>query len=292
MTVDNIEVSDQLTIGGAPPLKQDAIDKLQNQIISPIQTLYIDSINGSDETGDGTSGKPYKTINFAFTKVKNNVPTIIFNLKNGTDPDTQYVYDVEPLDFRGKNNDTVIIQAWDWDVNWQKAKIRTKYGKVFQLADAQGVHYYWGNFLISSVSNVTLGGLDIDCNYYKNSSIPDYKNAITCNCTNIEIHNSMLKMSKYSICALGNLNSSINIHETSFNITDNCYVACSVGDLVTAKTDPTIDSALLVEPLAMNTNYYASVSCIIRNSPPDSLINTGGTGFTNSVLVVCKSWVN
>lgn len=286
-----MDIQNNFTVAGGTPVTGDDLQKVQDQIIAPEQKLYVDSVNGSDETGDGTSSKPYKTINFAFTKVKNNVPTITFNLQNGTDPNTQYIYDVEPLDFYGKNNDTVIIQAWNWGVNWQKAKIRTKYGKLFQLSDNQGVHYYWGNFLIGSVLKVTLGGLDIDCNYYKNSSIPDYKNAITCYCTNIEIHNCTLEMSKYSICALGRLNSNISIHDTAFNITDS-YVACSVGDLVTAKTDPTIDSAQLIEPLAVNTNYYASVSCIIRNNPPDSLINTGGTGFTNSILVVVKSWVN
>ena len=48
---------------------------MQDQIIAPNQLIYI-SPNGSDETGDGSSGKPYKTADYAITKINKQIPTI------------------------------------------------------------------------------------------------------------------------------------------------------------------------------------------------------------------------
>ena len=81
MTVQNIDVSEGLTIGGAPPLKQDAIDKLQNQIIAPVQNIYVDQKDGSD-SNDGTSlQKAVRTLDKAVSLIKPYVKTTVINLK-------------------------------------------------------------------------------------------------------------------------------------------------------------------------------------------------------------------
>lgn len=106
MTVDNIEVSDTLTIGGAPPLKQDAIDKLQAQIINPYQDIYVDAINGNDNN-DGTSwDKAIKTLDNAYVIMKSNVPRITIYLNNDV-ADTEYSFTKRA--FWNKNNTQIRI---------------------------------------------------------------------------------------------------------------------------------------------------------------------------------------
>ena len=65
------------SMGGAPywPLSDDSIwitaKKNQVQGVSPVTTaniFYADPVNGSDETGDGSTAKPYKTLNKAVKK--------------------------------------------------------------------------------------------------------------------------------------------------------------------------------------------------------------------------------
>ena len=74
--MQNIEVSEGLTIGGAPPLKQDAIDKLQNQIIAPIQYLWVDSIDGNDNNDGLTASTPVETLDKAVSLINPDIPEI------------------------------------------------------------------------------------------------------------------------------------------------------------------------------------------------------------------------
>lgn len=69
MTVDTIEVSDTLTIGGAPSLGQDAIDKLQAQIINPTQDIYIDQKNGDDDNDGKSVEKAFRTLDKAISSI-------------------------------------------------------------------------------------------------------------------------------------------------------------------------------------------------------------------------------
>ena len=119
MTIDSIEVSEGLTIGGAPPLKQDAIDKIQAQIIAPNQTIYV-SNNGSDETGLGTLQNPVKTLDKAQELIKTNVSNITIYLDN-TDDNVEYTFTVQP--FVSKSNTNITIRAKDY---WSAAENNVK----------------------------------------------------------------------------------------------------------------------------------------------------------------------
>ena len=148
LTVDSVQVSDSLTIGGAPPLKQDAIDKLQSQIIAPSQSIVVDNINGSDETGDGTTNKPYRTINKAVSAIKQNVPDIKIYLNASTD---NRIYDVTPIMVA---NDKISFLTYDRDNDYvnkndsAKPIIRLNYGNIKSNWSTSGDLYWWGNMFI------------------------------------------------------------------------------------------------------------------------------------------------
>ena len=148
LTVDSIEVSDSLTIGGAESLGQDAIDKLQERIISPSQSIVVDNVNGSDETGEGTTSKPYKTINKAISAIKPNVPDIKIYLNASTDGRT---YDITPIRVA---NDKISFLTYDRDDNYvnqndeAKPIIRLNYGSIKSNWSTQGDLYWWGNMFI------------------------------------------------------------------------------------------------------------------------------------------------
>ena len=148
MTVDNVEVSEGLTIGGAPPLKQDAINKLQDRIVSPSQSIFVDNINGSDETGDGTTNKPYRTINKAVSAIKPNVPDIKICLNASMD---NRIYDVTPIRV---TNDKISFLTYDRDDNYvdkndaAKPVIRLNYGSIRSNWSVDGDLYWWGNMFI------------------------------------------------------------------------------------------------------------------------------------------------
>lgn len=81
LAVDSIEVSDSLTIGGAKPLGKDAIDKLQAQIIAPIQNIYVDQKNGDDSNDGTTLLTAVRTLDKAVSLIKPYVKTTVINLK-------------------------------------------------------------------------------------------------------------------------------------------------------------------------------------------------------------------
>lgn len=116
--MQNIEVSEGLTIGGAEPLGQDAIDKLQDQIIAPSQTLYIDNINGSDETGEGTWQKPIRTIDRAVNALNTQVSSVYIILDNSVPRKT---YEMTAIDYKGRGtrweNLNISVTSWDSVVN-------------------------------------------------------------------------------------------------------------------------------------------------------------------------------
>lgn len=171
--MDNIEVSDSLTIGGAEPLGQDAIDKLQNQIIAPSQTLYIDNINGSDETGEGTWEKPIRTIDRAIELAKDNIPTLSLILRI-RDNDEQNIYTMtRPINSRSNfsptnpykklSNVSISVEWTDWEKYEKKAKIIVPYGYCwFGQMNQNGTIFSYGNMFSLYVDTITLTRMEID----------------------------------------------------------------------------------------------------------------------------------
>jgi hypothetical protein len=174
LVVPNVYVTEKLLIGDYDPSKpeqpdtsnfltKDDLQKLQDRIISPSQTFYISS-TGSNETGDGTSTKPYLTLDFAVKKMNKQVPRITFYLDSRTREET---YHMHPIDlFRQTQIERVEIRAWqNISGTKYKANLILEYGKV-QCSDNNTVNsdptrYYWGNMLLNTTTfgqnnNITL----------------------------------------------------------------------------------------------------------------------------------------
>ena len=163
MTVDSIEVSEGLTIGGAPPLGQDAIDKLQNQIIASRQDIYVNADYGNDYTGNGTVNYPFATLDKAISIIKPTIQNVYIWIINNK-PDLEYT--ITPHDFG--EIDYLYIGVTDGTklmVNNYRAKIKVKYGKLTGNQHVSGnvlkQAYIYGTVMIKGVNTVRLVGLDI-----------------------------------------------------------------------------------------------------------------------------------
>ena len=165
--MDSIEVSDQLTIGGAPPLGQDAIDKLQSQIVSPSQTIYVDQKNGNDSNDGTTITKAVRTLDKALTLIKPYTNTVSIQLQTFTEKEN-LIYNTfnlsSPIDINNTYHvDTFnLIGYWDSyrtdDIN---AKIIVPYGfkrsGQYDFSTGEAIEKKcWGNFLFTSGVNVSL----------------------------------------------------------------------------------------------------------------------------------------
>lgn len=166
-------MSEGLTIGGAPPLGQDAIDRLQAQIIAPSQTLYIDNINGSDENGDATFVNPIRTIDRAIELAKDNIGILSLILRI-RDNDEQNIYTMtRPINARAdfyptnpykKLTNISISTEWtDWEKYKKKAKIIVPYGYCwFGQHNDNGNIFSYGNMFSLYVNTINLARMEID----------------------------------------------------------------------------------------------------------------------------------
>ena len=162
LTVDTIEVANSLTIGGAPPLGQDAIDKLQDQIIAPQQTIYVDQKNGNDNNDGTTSDKAFRTLNKAIASIRQDIPTLTINLKTyKEEKDRMYntFYLDEPINFSNTYQSPYrairVSKQFSISATWENyisnnivAKIVAPYGKVSTGDKIDNTLLYaWGNIL-------------------------------------------------------------------------------------------------------------------------------------------------
>ena len=163
LTVDTIEVSNSLTIGGAPPLGQDAIDKIQAQIIAPSQTIYIDQKNGNDNN-DGTSRvNAVETFDKAITLMKKNTTAITFAFCTYTEEEDLvynkfYVSKQIPDVGQTKTifiRSTLISPSYN---DYTFAEIVVPYGSFltgsYYQSDMSRPLKVWGNFLMINPKNV------------------------------------------------------------------------------------------------------------------------------------------
>lgn len=165
LTVDSIEVSDSLTIGGAEPLKQDAIDKLQAQIISPTQTIYIDQKTGNDDNDGTTQSKAVRTLDKAVSLVKPYTDTVKFMLLTYIEAENQ-MYNTfnisNPIDNEKLNIDNMLfIGTWEnYRTNQIVAKIIIPYGStptgLYDYSVSPAKEYRsWGRVLLINPNKVT-----------------------------------------------------------------------------------------------------------------------------------------
>lgn len=287
LTVDSIEISNQLTIGGAPPLGQDAIDKLQAQIIAPSQTLYV-SNNGSDETGDGTITKPYKTIDFTATKINYDVPTVTIVIDNDCE---NLNYSMHPIDFQGKQTESFNITITDWEKILQsdefKPKLTINKGKAFIAYHGSIQLFGWGNFIASNIDTVSISCMNI---YIGDDYTKYYPIGFLLYAKNVYIHSCIINATDYSLQVNNNLNNVLKVDDVNL---DN-YSGLLFGDLsrITASSEePAVDS--LTNSIFLNS-IPTTLQAIVYGGTtiPSSVLDysLGERGIDNKVTVLYKNW--
>lgn len=289
LTVDSIEVSNQLTIGGAPPLGQDAIDKIQDQIISPSQNLYIDSTNGSDETGDGTANNPYKTINRAYNNIKDFVPNINFILENTTTKD----YIVTGMEFTTKSNlEQIQFVPKYWDAAHQtRINLIIKYGKITFGPINQGgtlvTSYAWGTVLLRTYGSVLFRGLNISVeNGYSGGQYASY----LLEAKEVNYDNCNINLGKLALMFSRNItNNILTVNEGSLTGCTGFFV---VHDSPHSIEDPNINVSQNIDLLDISpVSTYVYNSIVVNGTTiPSAMLENGDKGIDNGIYVIYKNW--
>lgn len=293
MTVNSLDITDNFTVAGGTPVTGDDLQKVQDQIIAPVQYLYIDSTNGSDETGDGSAGNPYKTINKAYTSIKSGIPTISFMLENTTQKD----YIVTGMDFGNMTNlEQVIFQPKYWDaLHRTRVNIIVQYGKVpYTTIVQEGIaktSYAWGTVLLRANNRkVRFTGINISVQEgYTDSKYASY----LLECANITFNTCRLNLGSLGIMLsrqiLGNM----------FDFESGELTGCTGLFLVSSSAnsidDPSINTNNINYPIdTLDTSfgvvYVYNSAVVVNTSVPDEMLASGNRGIANNIHVIYKNW--
>lgn len=170
LTVDSVQVNDRLMIGEIDPAHPDTsnfltpedLKKIQDQIIAPQQTIYVDQKNGNDDNNGTTSATAFRTLNKAIASIRQDIPTLTINLKTYTEEkDRMYntFYLDEPINFSNTYQSPYrairVSKQFTISATWENyisnnivAKIVAPYGKVSTGDKIDNTLLYaWGNIL-------------------------------------------------------------------------------------------------------------------------------------------------
>lgn len=287
--MQNIEVSEGLTIGGAPPLKQDAIDKLQDQIIAPVQYIYVDAGAGNDDNDGTLQSKPVKTLERAKELIKTSVPTIRIRLANSS---KQYIYETTPFDFFGTSVTTFDIQQSDWSGgNLLRPIIKLKYGNIKnQGLVGGGFLSLWGNALVGAVNTVSIGGIVIQIDDNKPITT-DYKNFIA-NTKNLTVNYCNIQATNYCLCVYSATDCTLNMIKTDF-ASFSGYLWEALENIERYKDDPSLsEQNYEIEPYAVERSTYSVLTALADRDTnlTNSVTSLGNGGISNSVYTLYKNW--
>lgn len=183
LVVPNVYVTEKLLIGDYDPSKPEQpdlskfltaedLEKLQNQIIAPSQTLYVDQKNGNDDNDGTTSEKSVRTLDKLITLIKKDIKTLNINLKTYTEDENKTYntfYVNKNINNSKLNIDNInIIGTWNsYKNNRIVARIVVPYAYVntgyYDYTDSGNIPYYqWGRFFIIGPINVMLQSVVFD----------------------------------------------------------------------------------------------------------------------------------
>ena len=231
MTVDTIEVSNSLTIGGAPSLGQDAIDKIQAQIIAPTQYLYVDAINGNDNNTGENFDNAIRTLDKAASLIKDYVGNIVIVLANDID---QTVYAFSNTAFISRNNNTIRIAMKNYSDGVNKTKRAVLMPTLVKIPSGRTNEYKAGYILFYNFSSVTIDGAIIK---YPNSINKDkYVPQLICFCSRLQLGaGTKIELTSNSVLMSPIISQSNSIIGDSFEIIgdDTCYLAKANTPIIT-----------------------------------------------------------
>ena len=291
--MDSLDIKNNFTVAGGTPVTGDDLQKVQDQIIAPEQHLYIDSTNGSDETGDGSAGNPYKTINKAYTAIKTGVPNITFMLENTTQKD----YVVTGMDFGTMSNlESVSFRPRYWDALYRTTvNLIVQYGKVpYTTVVQEGVaktSYAWGTVLLrANGREVSFVGINISVQEgYTDSKYASY----LLECKSLNFNTCSLNLGSLGIML------SKQILGNSFDFESGKLTGCTGLFLVSSSAnsidDPSINTNNINYPIdTLDTSfgvvYVYNSAVVVNTSVPDEMLASGNRGIANNIHVIYKNW--
>ena len=297
LTVDSIQVKDNLYIGDYNPADQDeqnaltaeALQKLQDQIIAPSQTINVDSVNGSDETGDGTSNKPYKTIDFAVTKIKTGVPNVTISLNNNNGNPN---YTMHPIDFFNKNTEVFTLIISDWSIsNPPKANLTVYNGKCHRYWTDNKQQFSWGNFIAANIDTVNIQGINISIgNDYKKY----YDIGFLTFTSNLYMYYSVVNATDYTLQVQEGLNRMLRINNTQLNNYSGLLFA-NLSRINSSFEEPNENNmALLSNDITLHGAAPTTLQAIAYGSTtiPSAVLDysLGNKGIDTQTVVLYKNW--
>ena len=230
LTVNEVQVTDRLLIGDVDPanpdtsnfLTKDDLQKLQDQIIAPEQNIYV-SNNGSDETGDGTRSKPYKTIDKAGENIKEDVPKI--NIRIIDDTGTIPFYISKCIRSKtGNTHLTIMGDSQEYNINQKKRiQIYVNPSSYFDYTYQKKTWNVYGYFIAFDWENITITALEIhpptgitapsspyqpNIEKYNRQLFQSYN--LTIKYSLITLNNNCLWCPRTSNCFLSNVLSTVN----------------------------------------------------------------------------------
>ena len=272
---------------------QDAIDKIQAQIISPEQVFYV-SNNGSDSNDGTTLSKAFKTFSPIFENIKRDVPALQIYIDNTCD-DLNYVLP-QPFDFNsqigksGTQGKSLTISMTNYDLAINKdnrATIYVPYGKAFSNWSNSARYDYYGNILASSCISITLTGVNIKL---QNKNENNYSGFLL-NSPNITISRSSIELQTYDLSNTfwNNSIAGINILGDS-EITGSGYLinASSVNRYTTdpSLSEQTTEQTEEISTLAVTQDVYVERLISGLNASIDSnILNKGNHACTSDIYV-------
>lgn len=287
LTVDSLDIKNNFTVAGGTPVTGDDLQKVKDQIIAPSQTLYV-SNNGSNETGDGTITKPYKTIDFTATKINYDVPTVTIVIDNDCE---NLNYSMHPIDFRGKQTESFNITITNWEKISQgdefKPKLTINKGKAFIAYTGSIQIFGWGNFIASNIDTVSINCMNI---YIGDDYTKYYPIGFLLYAKNVHIHSCIINATDYSLQVNNNLNNVLRVDDVNL---DN-YSGLLFGDLsrITASSEePAVDS--LTNSIFLNSIPTTLQAIVYGGTTIPSIVldySLGERGIDNKVTVLYKNW--
>ena len=298
MTVDEIQVTENLYIGDYDPSEQanqnkltaEALQKLQDQIIAPETVIYVDQKNGNDNNDGKTLTTAFASLDKVFSSLRSNIPTVTINLQTYSGvSDSRYntFYLSEPI-----NNDVLKIGTLKLIGNYTVyrnnkivAKIVVPYGKASTGVIDYSVtpykeYYQWGNMFMLNCTGVILRSVIFefpeetpsDENNYCNSVFHRFSGSFDMTAYNSNI----LTLPKN--CHLFNLNNSVNVDVINFSLGEFVNGTITGNDLlITARTSNLFKEDPLVNGTS-NSSAGNNIGGVINK-----YIETNGS-FTGSVL--------
>lgn len=297
-----MQVTDKLLIGEVDPanpdtskfLTKDDLEIIQNRIIDPKQTFYINANTGSDETGNGTQSKPYRTIAKALEFRKKDVPTLELDLYVETGNEQYYI---DPVDFSRINQQEFRITAYPWTVindTDKKPSLLVNYGSVF-AEDFTGTRKnHWGNILCGSIDYVFLAGIELKLNNPHTGS--NYATFV-CETSYLDLLHCKIDIGLYTLMKMNEeIEQKIRLRSTSFVDGSTGYIAIRNGTSPSSATDPALSTEdlnsinLLSDTIQETGKVQISASIYSNVYIPQTVLSNGNSGYSTAIDITYKNW--